>query len=51
MEPTQIHVRETAGLLKGSIIYSEELSAYQEAVTALGKQFYTTIRTATLAVQ
>jgi len=51
MEPTQIHVRDTAGLLKGSVLYSEELSAYQEAATALGKQFCAAIGTPTLAVQ
>jgi hypothetical protein len=51
MEPTQINIRETSGFLKGSFLYSEELWAYQEAVTALGKQFYATIGTVRPAVK
>ena len=51
MAPTQIHVHETSGLLKGSLLYSEELSAYQEAAAALGKQFYAIIGTLTPAVK
>jgi hypothetical protein len=51
MEPTLFNVHETSVLLKGSFLYSEELSAYQEAATALGKQFYATTGTAAPAVK
>jgi hypothetical protein len=51
MEPIQIHVRETSGPFKGSFLYSEELLTYQEAATALGKQFYVKIGTASPAVK
>jgi len=51
MEPNQIHVRETSDLLKGQFLNSKELSAYQEADTALGMQFYATVGTATPAVK
>lgn len=51
MVPSQIHLKEISALLKGLFPYYEVLSAYQEAATVLGRQFYATSGTSTPAVK
>jgi len=51
MEPNQIHILETSGLLKGHFFTLINYLLIRKQLLLLGKQYYATIGTATPAVQ